>query len=202
MPSNNESANPLNSRVPGNVRFLIDDAAEEDWLIEPDSYDYIHTRVLIGAFRDFRDIIRKSFRYLQPGGWMESQEIAIDLYCDDGTVADDNPFLDWTTNQNRAAGNVGRPLRIANKLKSWYEEAGFVDVHEVVYKLPINPWPKDPHLKALGRFWEAAMLSGIQAFSLAWFYRGLNWTKEEIEVYLVNVRKAISDRNAHAYHKV
>lgn len=195
---------PANSSpgVPENVQFIIDDAAEDDWLIQPDTYDYIHTRLLLGCFEDFREVIRKSYRYLKPGGWMESQEVYPTLYCDDGTMSENYPFLEWTRTQDSAAMNVGRPLRIANKLKRWYEQQGFVDVHEEVFKLPINPWPKDPQLKMLGRFNENGLLEGLQAFSLAWFHRGLGWTKDEIEVYLVQVRKAISDRNVHAYHKV
>ncbi|KAF2144413.1 uncharacterized protein K452DRAFT_316415 [Aplosporella prunicola CBS 121167] len=188
--------------VPDNVQFIIDDAAEEDWLIKPNSYDYIHTRVLLGSFEDFRDIIRKSYRYLKPGAWMESQEIYPTLCCDDGTMTESYPFQQWTRTQDVAAMNLDRPLRIANKLKRWYEEAGFVDVHEELFKLPINSWPKDPQFKMLGRFSESSLLQGLQGFSLAWFHRGLGWTKEEIEVYLVQVRKAISDRSIHAYHKV
>ncbi|KAF2800784.1 S-adenosyl-L-methionine-dependent methyltransferase [Melanomma pulvis-pyrius CBS 109.77] len=186
--------------VPNNVKFVIDDANEEDWMLDP--MDYIHTRILLGCFEDFREVIAKSFRYLKPGGWMESQEYMPTVYCDDGTMSPDFAFAEWTQTQDRAAMNMGRPLRIGNKLKRWYEQAGFVDVHEEVYKLPINSWPRDPQWKMLGRFNETNLLDGLQAFSLQPFQKGLGWTKDEIEVYLVHVRKALSDRNVHAYHKI
>ena len=32
------------------------------------------------------------------------------------------------------------------KLKGWMEEAGFQNVHEEVYKLPLGQWPKDEKL--------------------------------------------------------
>ncbi|KAF2459535.1 S-adenosyl-L-methionine-dependent methyltransferase [Lineolata rhizophorae] len=185
--------------LPRNVRFIIDDANQEDWLVRA---DYIHARMLIGAFEDFREVIRKAYDHLDPGGWFECQEIMNSLFCDDSTMTQDNPFLEWTRTQHQAAMNLGRPVRIANKLRKWLEDAGFVDVHEEIFKLPINPWPKDPQFKMLGRFHEACLLDGIQAFSLAFFTRGMSWSKEEVEVYLVNVRKAISDRNVHAYHKI
>ncbi|KAF2278458.1 S-adenosyl-L-methionine-dependent methyltransferase [Westerdykella ornata] len=186
--------------VPNNVKFVIDDANEEDWMLDP--MDYIHTRVMLGCFEDFREIIAKAYRHLKPGGWMESQEYMPTVYCDDGTMSPDYAFAEWTQTQDRAAMNLGKPLRIANKLKRWYEQAGFVDVHEEVFKLPINSWPKDPQFKMLGRFSETNLLDGLQAFSLQLFQKGLHWTKEEIEVYLVHVRKALSDRNVHAYHKI
>ena len=171
-------------------------------MIAPNSHDYIHTRILLGCFEDFREIIKKSFRYLKPGGFMESQEYMPTVYCDDGTMDSSYAFAEWTATQDKAAMILGRPLRIANKLKRWYEQAGFVDVHEEIYKLPVNSWPKDPQFKMLGRFTESNLLDGLQAFSLQMFQKGLGWTKDEIEVYLVHVRKAISDRNVHAYHKM
>ncbi|KAF2752173.1 S-adenosyl-L-methionine-dependent methyltransferase [Sporormia fimetaria CBS 119925] len=186
--------------VPNNVKFVIDDANEEDWMIDPQ--DFIHTRVMLGCFEDFRVIIAKAFRHLKPGGWMESQEYMPTVYCDDGTMSPDYAFAEWTQTQDKAAMNLGKPLRIANKLKRWYEQAGFVDVHEEVFRLPINSWPKDPRFKMLGKFSAENLLDGLQAFSLQLFQKGLNWTKEEIEVYLVGVRQALLDRSVHAYHKV
>lgn len=170
------------SAVPENVRFFIDDAGDDDWVLPPNHFDYIHTRMLLGCFTDFRDIITKSFHHLKPGGWMESQEIMPTPYCDDGTMPPDWPFLDWTRTSDEAAMEADKPLRIANKLKRWYEAHGFVDVQEKVFRLPLNPWPKDQHLKTLGTMYEENWLAGLQGFSMAPFSRILNWTKTEIEV--------------------
>lgn len=113
---------------------------------------------------------------------MESQEIMPTPYCDDGTMPPDWPFLDWTRTSDEAAMEADKPLRIANKLKRWYEAHGFVDVQEKVFRLPLNPWPKDQHLKTLGTMYEENWLAGLQGFSMAPFSRILNWTKTEIEV--------------------
>ncbi|KAJ5041143.1 uncharacterized protein L3040_005696 [Drepanopeziza brunnea f. sp. 'multigermtubi'] len=189
------------SCVPVNVHFFIDDASEEDWAVPAAYFDFIHTRLLIGCFTDFRDIIRKAFYYTKPGGWMESQEFLSTPLCDDGTMPKDWPFLDWTNYVEDASVASGRPLRIAHKLKRWYEEVGFVDVQERIFRIPINPWPREKHLKAIGRQSELNCLDGLSGFSMRYFSRNLKWTKTEIEVYLVNVRSAISDRSVHAYHR-
>ncbi|RFU28532.1 hypothetical protein B7463_g7822, partial [Scytalidium lignicola] len=190
------------SSVPENVHFFIDDASEEDWALPPDHFDYIHTRVLLGCFEDFRDVIRKSLHYLKPGGYMESQEIMSTPYCDDGTMPADWPFLEWNKHLDDAAMAADRPLRIANKLKRWYIQAGFVDVQEKIFKLPMNTWPKDPHLKYIGNMNQDNWLAGLGALSMAPFSRMLNWSQEEIEVYLVNIRKCVMDKNVHCYSKV
>ncbi len=137
--------------VPANVHFYVDDANEEDWCVPASHFDYIHTRVLIGCFSDFREIIRKGFHYTKPGGYMESQEMASIALCDDGTMPPNWPFLEWANFTEQAAAEAGKPLEIAPLLKQWYVEAGFVDVREDIFKLPMNAWPRDPYLKQIGR---------------------------------------------------
>lgn len=43
------------------------------------------------------------------------------------------------------------------------------------------------------------MSGGLQAFSLALFTRVLNWSAEEVEVFIANVRKDLRNRSYHAY---
>jgi hypothetical protein len=172
------------SSVPQNVHFYIDDASEEDWAVPSDYFDYIYTRVLLGCFADFQEVIKKGFYYTKPGGHTESQEIMSTPCCDDGTMPEDWPFLEWTRYSDDAAVAADQPLRIADKIKRWYQEAGFVDVEEKVFKLPMNSWPRDKHLKALGRMSEDNWLAGIAGFSIAPFSRILSWSKAEIEVSL------------------
>ncbi len=156
---------------------------------------------------------------------MESLECMNAPYCDDGTMPDDWPFKEWTETMEEAAMNANRPLQIANKLKKWYIDVGYVDVQEKVIKIPINSWPRDKHLKTLGKYWAENLLAGLQGFSLALFSRVFGWSKTEIEVcstlsemflllvirleslpcnqiYLVKIRKSITDHQVHAYTKV
>jgi SAM-dependent methyltransferase len=188
--------------VPENLQFFIDDAREEDWGVPPGHFDYVHTRVLVGCFPDFGDIIRKGFLYTKPGGYMESQEIMSIPFCDDGTMPADWPFLEWSKIVHEAAVTAERPVDIANRLKGWYEQAGFVDVQEQVFKMPMTGWPRDLHLRRLGRMSEENWHAGLSAFSMGFFSRILKWTKTEIEVFLVDVRKCLSERQVHAYHKI
>lgn len=101
-----------------------------------------------------------------------------------------------------ATKNLDRPVFIVDKIADWMREAGFEDVKETITKVPLNTWPKDPNLKRLGAWSERNWLDGVAAFSYAPFgSRGLGWTQEEIEVFLVGVRQSISDRKYHAYQR-
>lgn len=185
--------------VPSNVEFLIDDAEHPDWAVPAEYYTCIHTRFMLGSFTDFNQIVNRAYTYLAPGGFLESQELDPQAFCDDKSMPTSWPYAEWTDFLIEAAGKAQRPLRIAPRLKQWYEDAGFVDVREEVFKIPIGPWPKDPVLKSLGVHMRENVMSGLQGFSLAFFTRVLGWSADEVEAYLEIVRKSLKTRKVHAY---
>lgn len=190
------------SAVPANVQFIIDDAEQADWAIPENHYDFVHTRILEGCFLDMGAVIATAFKHTKPGGYLESQELQPPPHCDDGTMPPDWPFLRYVEKLQEASLEVGRELDIAPKLRGWFEDAGFVDIQQRVFKAPLGRWPKDPAMKDLGHWWAENMSVGLAAFSLAYFSRVLGWSTEEIELYLVDVRKSLTDRDVHAYHRM
>ena len=126
-------------------------------------------------------------------------------FSDDKTIPPDWPGRELIDNLVEGSDLVDppRPLRIADKIANWMRQAGYVDIHERIDKIPINAWPRDPFLKQLGRCWEVNLLEGLAASS----YKilgplGLGWTQPDIEVFLAQVRHAIRDRHVHAYLKI
>jgi hypothetical protein len=189
---------------PQNVHWLVDDIRAKLWWGQANSYlyDYIHTRMSLGIFEDFREIIQKGFNNLAPGGWMESQELFSKVYCDDGTMPEDWPVLKWSLEQDEAAMHLGKPLRIANKLKKWYEQAGFVDVKEEVFHVPITEWAREDRLKLFGKFMSWNMQLGLYGWSIDYFNKAWDWTEAEVRVKCARVHSALYDRTVHAYYKV
>lgn len=190
------------------MHFLVDDANEEEWLWEPETFDYIHLSNMSGSFPSVKDILQKCWRYLKPGGYLEWHEIDLQCRCDDGTMPPENPdgfsdyaLHDWLDLQERAARSAEprRQLRIAHRLASWLREVGYMEVQDSIVKAPLNPWPKDHRLKVIGAWYEANWLDALSGFSYKPML-SLGWSKPEIEVFLVSVRKCISNRRFHVYH--
>ncbi|MBE3044999.1 hypothetical protein IMZ48_21060, partial [Candidatus Bathyarchaeota archaeon] len=82
------------------------------------------------------------------------------------------------------------------------EAAGFVDVVVERAVWPTNTWAKDPKLKELGMWSQAASLNGVEAISLALFTRVLGWTTEETTVFCAQVRKDFQNLGLHGYWDV
>lgn len=86
---------------------------------------------------------------------------------DDGTVTPDNIFGQWGSVSLEAGERFGKTLRIHELAKGYIEDAGFENVVEKVFRLPIGPWCKDKHMKQVGLWnllhWE----EGIEGWALA-----------------------------------
>lgn len=78
--------------------------------------------------------------------------------CDDNSMPADSAYLKWSNLVIEGTAKVGRACDSAVRYKAQMEEAGFVDVVEIIYKWPTNRWPKDPKMKELGA-WQVCMFS-------------------------------------------
>lgn len=107
----------------------------------------------------------------------------------------------WNDAFIKGLGTINRDARPGYKLRSWAESAGFINIHEEKFKIPMGPWPKDPVLKQTGMMNLVQMLDGLEAFSMK-IFEMLGWGKEETEVFLAKVRKEMKAGKSHSYARL
>jgi SAM-dependent methyltransferase len=185
--------------VPPNAKFEVDDF-DQPWTYDR-NFDLIHARMLLTASADFPTLFRQSFDALQPGGWFEIQDLYMPLLCDDGTMQG-TALQEWNDKYMEACRRIQRDPSWTAKYKQWLVQAGFVNVEEKVVKWPVGPWAKDPTLKELGLCNQVNMLEGLDGFTVRLWTMALGMTPEEIQVFLVQVRKDLRDRRIHSYWPV
>ncbi|KAJ4122912.1 hypothetical protein NW768_009899 [Fusarium equiseti] len=183
--------------VPPNLSFVIEDI-EDDWTYAQ-PFDYIHSRFMSSALASWTDFLTKCHANLAPGGYMEIQEADLNMKSDDNTLHPDNIMLKSLRLLTEASIKFGRPYQDIPPLADIMREVGFVDVEVKMFKWPINGWPKDKKAKLLGEWCYVNMASGLEAFSMAPLTRAYGWTAEEVTLFLVDQRKAMADKNTHAY---
>ncbi|KKA23157.1 hypothetical protein T310_2883 [Rasamsonia emersonii CBS 393.64] len=182
--------------VPPNVQFEIDDI-EEDWTFRR-PFDYIHSRYMAGAIQDWPRLMEQCFQHTKSGGWVEFHDFDPDYYSQDGTLPKDCPLLKWLNYCREACEKRQRTLNPGGRLGQWMRDAGFVNVHVEKKVLPIGPWPKDSRLKKIGLFNATQLHDGLSGLSMRLFTNVLGWTREEVEVFLVDVRKDLKNPQIHA----
>nr|RBQ96681.1 hypothetical protein FVER53263_13418 [Fusarium verticillioides] len=190
------------SAIPPNASFYVDDL-EEPWDYS-NKFDFVFARFLTGSILDWPKFFSESYKNLNPGGRIEMIDIIYPLLSDDDTLKKDSALSKWSELLHDIFTKNGRGMDSALKYKDQLEEAGFVDVNIVKRKWPLNRWPKDPKHKQIGTWAQQNTLDALAALSLAVFTRpdgqgGLGWSKEEVEVFLTDVRKDIKNVNIHSY---
>ncbi|KAM6524482.1 hypothetical protein FALCPG4_010094 [Fusarium falciforme] len=185
------------SFVPPNLIFEIDDL-EKEWTWTK-KFDFIFARMMLGCFQDFPQIIKVAFDNLEPGGYLELQDMSLPARSDDDTLHPDSYLSQWCKFCFEAGQNLGRPVFPTTEYKNYLAAAGFEDIVEVQRKWPTNAWPRDKHFKELGNWTRANIAGGLDGLSLAYFTRGLGWSPEETRVFCAHTRKDMENPKIHAY---
>jgi hypothetical protein len=103
---------------------------------------------------------------MKPGGYIEHLEISIMFKSEDGSVGPDHFMAEWSRILLDAAERLGKTFAIYDFNRKMITEAGFVDVVEKKYKVPVGSWPIDPKLKELGQWNMLFCLQGLESWSL------------------------------------
>ncbi|KAH8678415.1 S-adenosyl-L-methionine-dependent methyltransferase [Xylariales sp. PMI_506] len=205
------SIQPL-PRTP-NCAFVKADA-EDSWIF-PDSnadhasctpgtlcehlikFDYVHLRMVVTCFNDTRTVIANAYDNMKPNGWIEFQDISF-KYGQANPDYKNDAFMRCNEGCVKGAAALGRNLEKTWKYQEWVKEAGFVDVTERQFILPIGPWPQEPKLKKVGLYNLSNMYDGVRGISWKMLqYAG--YTPEEIESLITDVQAELRDPQNYAY---
>lgn len=140
--------------------------------------------------------------HLQPGAYFEQVEMSVVPKSDDGTVEPDSIFDQWGKTSLLLGDKFGKSLRVVDEAKGNMEAAGFVDVVEHRWKLPIGGWPAERRFKEIGQYNRIHWEQGIEGWSIYLLTTILKWSIEEVQVYLAKMRVALKDRKIHAYQEL
>ena len=157
------------------------------------------TLTLSRCVADWPGFIRRIYDHVKPGGYFESHESAVWARSDDGSLKEGSALMEWQQAVNFAGDKSGRELNIYHKLKDWMIAAGFEDVSLSVYALPFSPWPRDPHLKAIGKYQAVQLQQAIDSYSLRLYTQVLGWSPDAAKIHNALVKRELRDKKLHAY---
>ncbi|KAF6805690.1 hypothetical protein CSOJ01_09335 [Colletotrichum sojae] len=186
------------SFAPPNVRFEIDDI-EEPWTYSQ-PFDFIHSRGMTTSISNWKQYIKKCYDNLVPGGYLELTEIDLQPRSDDGTLKEDASLLLFSRLWGEACEKFGRPFfKDQSVLRDMMIEVGFESTHARSFKWPSSPWAKDPKYNELGQWNLDNMIPNLDGLVMAALTRGHDWSREEVTILAMNVRKEMTDPKIHSY---
>lgn len=188
--------------VPPNCQFHVDDA-QLHWTWTPESFDFVHIRMLYGSIDDWRRLYSQAYKALVPGGYLEDFELNIELQSDVPEVRDDpnHVFKQWADVFFQAFDRLGKTARIGldGRMCRYMQDVGFEDILEETFYLPCGGWSSDPRLKEIGYYNLAFMEESLEGFALFLLKEIMGWEYTEIQVLVANMRKACRDSKIRPY---
>lgn len=126
--------------MPPNCQFEIEDV-ENDWLFNKNSFDFIFGRELLLSITDWPHLIKQAYGHLKPGGYLELSITDLRTCCVDGSLDLRTSCFAESTNLIWEIGErMGTPLDAHERWRDQFTEAGFDDVQEHIFTIPIGPW--------------------------------------------------------------
>ncbi|KAI9840931.1 MAG: hypothetical protein M1837_001110 [Sclerophora amabilis] len=135
------------NRVPPNVKFEIDDC-EESWIFRA-KFDFIHSRCMAAAISNWPKLMSQTFEHITPGGWAEFHDLNLQYYSEDGSFTEDLPLYQWIHDLLAGYERLGIETCPGPKLERWLKDAGFQNVVQHKYKVPIGPWARNKDLVSM-----------------------------------------------------
>ncbi|KAM0240256.1 hypothetical protein ACHAPO_002152 [Fusarium lateritium] len=139
---------------------------------------------------------------LEPGGWLEVIDPAFPAKSDDETLEPNSPLHKWDELTVKGAKALGRPFSEAVNHEDRLKRHGFINVTRKAFKWPTNTWPKDPKHKEIGLWTLANIERNLESISSFLLRQGLNMSREEIVVFISQVRAEMRNTKVHAYWEV
>ncbi|KAM0245577.1 hypothetical protein ACHAQJ_010525 [Trichoderma viride] len=187
--------------VPENVLFVVDDIEHEaGWTYPENSFDYIHIRHTCHSIKDrvelWDRVYKQVYLHLKPGGFVEVQEFQYAAACDDDSCNEPYAWRDFLRYMGDGLAVLGSNLHAILNVQDELKAAGFQGIGRIDLKCPNGPWPKSRRLQECGHILRDVILWGLIGLARRPLGHGLGWTTVQIEMFLVDVRKAIiAERN-------
>lgn len=193
---------PPQSWTPPNCIFEVDDVTKPwTWA---EKFDLVHLRWMVATFDDkgWENIYRQAYENLKPGGWIEHLETSVAPECEDNSVPPDSFIANWGPLMYRLGERAGRKMDTIDTMRSRIEKAGFINVHEKVYKVPTGGWAKNKLLKEVGKIRLQEFLGGVEGYItylMMTFGEPEPWTMDQIQAFLAKTREEFNKPELHHF---
>lgn len=91
------------------------------------------------------------YAHTKSGGYTEIQDFDYMYFSDDGSLTEEHAIKKWVKLLcNTSLEKNKRDACPGPKLRGWRKDAGFVNVTEQIFRIPIGPWPVNKDFKRIG----------------------------------------------------
>lgn len=189
-------------------------------MVEQNSFDLIHMRMLNGSIENWPRLYRQVFKYvfrfaavtfyipliilsirhLKPGtGFLEHVEIDWRPQSEgDPRPLAESRLMEWSKKVHQGFARAGKNLEMDPNTKGILEDIGFSVEHR---KIPIalNPWPEDEHKKEIARWFNLGLNQGLDAMTFESVINYMGVPEPEVRDLIERVKEDMCRREWRTY---
>lgn len=101
-----------------------------------------------------------------PDNTHPNAKLSNSFYSDDCSLPTNSLLANWGPVAARICAKSGKNIDTIDHFKGRIVAAGFTNLHEKVYKVPLGNWAKNAVLKEAGKFHKAQLLGGMEGYTM------------------------------------
>ncbi|KAI8219475.1 hypothetical protein K4K54_009466 [Colletotrichum sp. SAR 10_86] len=140
---------------------------------------------------------KQIYDHLKPGGYFEIKDFDIEFRSGArGDLPEDHIYRRWGKVFFEAANKLGKSMdqsRGGHQIADALRDAGFVDVVEKRWAVPIGTWPKDPTLREIGAYNLQFHDQSLEGFSMFLLTQVMGWDSTPAAMFVAEARAALKD---------
>jgi hypothetical protein len=140
------------------------------------------------------------FSNLNPGGYLELQDVAFPTYTVHPTKTNESKSVVSSNDLYESGKVMGLDFQAPNRFHDLLEAGGFVDVQTQWFNWPIGPWAKGDKYKVMG---EMVLEDFTGAMEMtAPMYKAVGWSEEGALGLIREAIEEMKDQKVLLYQKV
>ncbi|KAF3391089.1 Secondary metabolism regulator LAE1 [Talaromyces pinophilus] len=232
-----------------NLTFEVDDCCSNWTYLDEgrEPFDLIHIRCLYGSVKDWRKLYQQALEHLTPGrGWIEQVEVSFvpRFWYTQSEAGDDFSLLenlgsDWDSAAGLSKGDsnsifvtwykfwqecsqrTGKTWFVADQMASLIYEAGFENVCQARYMLPLFDCSNEiastatpssicggysdypvTRLAEIARWFRQFWETGMEGWVLAVSTRYMGWTADEAKEFVAKTKEVLAEQSCRVYYEL
>ncbi|KAL8878940.1 MAG: hypothetical protein Q9198_003350 [Flavoplaca austrocitrina] len=178
-----------------NVEFILGDVRKligSHPRFDHGSTDFVFSRLLVCGMTDWQGYVKDMVSILRPGGWVEMQDLVIELYLYGSQCSGE---WEWMKAIHAAAEKKGLDLQCGRNIKGYMEEAEVEDVVVKEYRLPFGTWlaEEKPETRRIGKH-AAREYGPLYYHAIPKILQGMDYTQEQLERFQTSCLKDMAGR--------
>lgn len=135
---------------------------------------------------------------MKSGGWIEFQDLLLNLRCDDDTMPQDYVLPKIPELTIQSLKSLDFDADFVNRVPLELENAGFINVRREIFKVPVGTWPRSEKMRYFGLMAREVLVELLKPLASKPF-QSLGISQSDLNAMISEAEDAFDHLDYHIY---